>query len=139
LARPRKPNSRGGDEDDEPTYVHEETLDPISKDELTALLMDNKDKLHRDQTSSLTGPRQASGEEVFGSADDQFGDAKPSEQLLANIGGNSKRRLAKAIGENYESPKGIEHDNGTPLESPNSNRKEKRKMIKLSFEGEAGT
>lgn len=119
--------------------MHEETLDTISKDEFTALFLDNKDKPHGDQTSSLLGPRQPSGEDVSGSRDDQFDTAKPSTELLANIGGNSKRRLAKAIGENYESPESIQHGNETSLENLNSNRKKKRKKVKLSFEEEAGT
>lgn len=137
LARPRKQNATE-DADDEPTYVDEDTLDNISKDEYTALLMRDKEKADNDPTSSLLDRGRHSEDGVSGHTGEQLHNAKPAEQLQANIGGTSKKRLIKAIGDHSEVQENIPDRDGPSPRNANRDRT-KRKKIKLSFEEEAET
>lgn len=118
--------------------MHEDTFNTISKDEYTALLMHNKGKVDDAPTSSSLDRGIHSEDEVSGSTSEQPHDAKPAEQLQANIGSTSKKRLVKAIGDHSEVRKNVPDGDGTSPENVNPNRK-KRKKIKLSFEEEVET
>lgn len=116
--------------------MHEDTLDTISKDEYTALLTNNKHQVKDDQTPSSPSGGELPEKAVFRSTDEQLDDAKPAEELQANIGSNSKRRLVKAIGDSHEARDSAQSGDGTSAEDVNQRGKKKRKKIKLSFEEE---
>lgn len=118
--------------------MHEDTLDTISKDEYTALLMHKEGKEDEDPTSSLPGRGRQSEDEVSRNTDEQRPDVKPAKQLQANIGSTSKKRLVKAIGDHFEVREHISNGNEPSPEKANRNRT-KRKKIKLSFDDEAET
>ncbi len=135
MARPRKQNARD-EGDDEPTYVDEHTHDTLTKDEYAALLMDSKDKVHEDQTSSSLAMGAPSGEELAERTSEHLEDAKPAEERQANIGSNCKKRRVTVILDDYEGPERVPADDGAAPEIVNRNAKKKRKKIKLSFEEE---
>ena len=137
LARPRKQNTTDA-ADDEPTYVHEDTLDTISKDEYTALLTHNKGKVDDDRTSSLPDGGEHSDDGVSENTGQQRHEVKPAAQLQANIGSTSKKRLVKAIGDHSEAQEQGSNADGPLPEKPHRNRT-KRKKIKLSFDEDAET
>lgn len=137
LARPRKQNTTDG-ADDEPTYVHEDTLDTITKDEYTALLTRNEGKVDDHPTSSLPNGGKHSDDVVSENTGQQRHEVKPAEQLQANIGSTSKKRLVKAIGDHSEAQEQVSNADG-PLPEKAYRNRTKRKKIKLSFDDDAET
>lgn len=115
--------------------MHEDTLDTISKDEYDALLMHKKGN---DPTSPSLDEGRRSEDAVSESTGEQLRDVKPAEQLQANIGSTSKKRLVRAIGDQSEVREHVPDGDGPHHQKANRN-KTKRKKIKLSFEEEAET
>lgn len=116
--------------------MHEDTLDTITKDEYTALLTHNKGKVDDHPTSSSPDGGKHSDDGASGNTSQQRHDVKPAEQLQANIGSTSKKRLVKAIGNHSEAQEHVSNGDGPSPETANRNRT-KRKKIKLSFDEEA--
>lgn len=129
IERPRKP--KHDDDDDEPTYVDEESHEVISKEEYKALVQDSNQK---DNGHSTEGPTDKE-QDIRGSEDkgDTKKDAPASKQILAEIGGSKKRKQAKVVGEENKAPEG----EGEQQEAPTARKpKQKKKKIKLSFDDE---
>ena len=118
--------------------MHEETLDTISKDEYTALLTGNKGKVNDVSTSSSPDGDKHLDDKDSGNIGEHGHDVKPAEQLQANIGSTSKKRLVKAIGDHFEAQEHVLNSDGPSPEKSIRNRT-KRKKIKLSFDEEAET
>lgn len=131
IARPRK--QKKDDEDDEPTYVDEESNEVISKEEYEALVQESnpKDDEHpeqepADKEQNATG----SGEK---DNTDTGKDVPASKQNVAEIGGPKKRKQAKVVGEDNKEPEvGEEQREAPAVRKP----KQKKKKIKLSFDEE---
>ncbi|EAU33917.1 conserved hypothetical protein [Aspergillus terreus NIH2624] len=128
MTRPRKPKDANVD-DDEPTYVDEETNEVISKEEYEALV--------RAEETSKEGPAE-DGETP--SRVDQDGksttekEAPASKQAIAEIGGPKKRKQAKVVGDDHPP----EESEDLPRKDAGSRKpKQKKKKIKLSFDEEA--
>ncbi|KAI9928112.1 hypothetical protein ASPWEDRAFT_39094 [Aspergillus wentii DTO 134E9] len=119
IARPRKEKQDDGD-DDEPTYVDEESNEVISKEDYAALV--------RDSNKEDENPTQDSAEQT--SKPDEKEKEAPSKQSLAEIGGPKKRKQAKVVGEENNAPEKEEERK----EGPNRKPKQKKKKIKLSFD-----
>ena len=91
-----------------------------------------------DQPSSSLDVGKPS-ENVSESETERIDDAKPVEELRANIGNNSKKkRPVKAIGDKEDALGSVQSGDGTSPEIENRRRK-KSKKIKLSFEAEVET
>lgn len=115
-------------DDDEPTYVDEESNEVISKEEYEALLRGDE-------------KQQESAEQRSGDQDDlasRQDTEKPdiegisSKQNLAGIGGPKKRKQAKVIADDS-----VEAENDTPKENttgPKKTKQKQKKKIKLSFD-----
>lgn len=131
IARPRKPKDDTGD-DDEPTYVDEESHDVISKEEYESLVRESNQKEDVHATgNSLTQDESAPKTHT----DESTAEKEPptSKQNLAEIGGQKKRKQAKVVGED-NAPESKEE----PTEKATSQKpkQKKKKKIKLSFDEE---
>jgi uncharacterized protein DUF4604 len=127
--RPRKPKAEN--DDDEPTYVYEETNEYITKEEYESLVRDGKiegggEKTDKDRPNKAVPPALSEKEEEVDRAEVGI-DGSKSRQALAEIGGPKKRKQAKVIGEE----KAVD-DHEAP-QAGSSNPKKKKK-IKLSFD-----
>ncbi|KAI4243576.1 MAG: hypothetical protein L6R40_003400 [Gallowayella cf. fulva] len=139
-ARPRK--QRNSDEDDnEPVYVRDgDPHEPISKADYDALLKAPTTEQQPIRTSQ-SGPG-AQVANVIDSAiqtpsDVDVQQAQPATEKTAAIGGSSKKRSARIVGDDVSSdevqgPK-------TDLQTPNKHGMKKGKKVKLSFEDERVT
>ncbi|KAL1961691.1 hypothetical protein VTN77DRAFT_1329 [Rasamsonia byssochlamydoides] len=137
--RPRKPKD---DDDDGPTYVYEGTNDIISKEEYEALVRGDDEK--KDESTGQTGSLPEGSEAKPSSSEketdtlDAEEDGPKSQQKLAEIGGQKKRKQAKVVGEENVA----ERETDTVREDNPSTRrvdkpKQKKKKIKLSFDEES--
>lgn len=128
-ARPRK-QKISDDEDDEPTYVQENTHDTISKAEYDAMVKNVE--VEKLENSIVVPPMKPDGHER---ALEELGkspqDPAPSKQQVAGIGGNAKRRLAKIVGEDDEMEASQHHVGG--LINEKKVKSKKGKKVKLSF------
>ena len=128
--RPRKPKAENND--DEPTYVYEETNENITKEEYESLVRDSKLGSDGEKTDKNSPSRAVPGalpEEEVDRAEGGI-DGSKSRQTLTEIGGPKKRKQARVIGEE----KAV--DNHEDLQAGSSGRKakQKKKKIKLSFD-----
>ncbi|GIC89134.1 DUF4604 domain-containing protein [Aspergillus udagawae] len=123
IARPRLAKKDDVD-DDEPTYVDEESNEVISKEEYEALLRgDEKEQESSEQQFGHKSRQDTENPDVEGA----------SKQNLAGIGGPKKRKQAKVIADDN-----VEADNDTQQENTGSQKakqkQKKKKKIKLSFD-----
>ncbi|RMJ28605.1 hypothetical protein PHISP_00565 [Aspergillus sp. HF37] len=136
IARPRKPKE--DNDDDEPTYVDEESNEVISKEEYNALVRESNPE------EEVQDPEQKQEQEQDKAAsktdmDEVNTDQQPptSKQKLAEIGGPKKRKQAKVVGEESASAdKGEKPVEGGSREPKPKKKTEKKKKIKLSFDDE---
>ncbi|KAL5363362.1 hypothetical protein BJX96DRAFT_118051 [Aspergillus floccosus] len=131
MTRPRKPKDANVD-DDEPTYVDEETNEVISKEEYEALV--------RASDQSEEKPKEGPAED--GESPSRVNkDGKPttekeapvSKQAIAEIGGPKKRKQAKVVGDDHPT----EESEDLPRKDAGSRKPKQKKKIKLSFDEEA--
>ena len=137
IARPRKP--RDAEEDDEPTYVDEESHEIISKTEYTALLQAG-DKALPSAEGRLDESLTRGSSEHADPREDSGKVEAPKKEAVAAIGGSTKRRIAKVVGEednSYRSSKGA-MTNGKDGENSKSGKKNAKRLrkIKLAFDEE---
>ena len=140
IARPQKP--RDTDEDDEPTYVDEESHEVISKTEYATMLHagDRSMPLVESRVDeSVTAGLSKQAEPIGESGKTQA----PKKEAVAAIGGSAKRRIVKVVGEednSYESTKDrvTQGKEKKDVESPSSGKKnaKRARKIKLAFEEE---
>ena len=143
LARPKK-HKIADDEDDEPIYVDGDSLNTVSKAEYEALQTHTEpQKTVESCTASLPFSQTRPTEQENNAPADQLDVAVPSRQLEASIGGNSKKRLAKVIGEDGKSDENPSDQNlpSRDARSISGLRKKgnKVKKIKLSFQEDSTT
>lgn len=137
MARPRK-QIQEGEEDDQPTYVVEDSQDTLSKVEYEALVAaDRADKEDENNVHPSAQASHGNGEAESRKGED-IGKAAPVKQQVAGIGGSTKRRLAKVVGDEKE---GEEEDEAGPDKfdsgrDSKKNRLKKGKKMKLSFDEE---
>ncbi|KAL1987334.1 hypothetical protein VTN96DRAFT_4050 [Rasamsonia emersonii] len=127
--RPRRPKD---DDDDGPTYVYEGTNEYLSMEEYEALVRgEEKKDENAGQEDNLPSESEAkaSSEKEADTLDTEE-DGPKSQQKLAEIGGQKKRKQAKVVGEENVA------ENDTVQEDNPSTRKpkQKKKKIKLSFD-----
>ncbi|KAB8077772.1 hypothetical protein BDV29DRAFT_167789 [Aspergillus leporis] len=129
VARPQR-LQKDHDDDDEPTYVDEESNEVISKEEYEALVRDSN------KEAKDTGKEEPDQEQTA-CQDNKEGKTSPekgapvSKQNMAEIGGPKKRKQAKVIGE--EEPPTESKDTQTKV-TGSREPKQKKKKIKLSFD-----
>lgn len=136
LARPKKQRAPD-DDDDEPTYVDEESQNTISKAEYESLIgrQTSSDKVVLPPELQSTAGTQTSipKEEEEHEDDEKTGRMK---QQVAVIGVQKRKKAVKVIGDDAQNHK--ENENNTVLtESRASKKPNKRKKVKLSFQGDA--
>ncbi|KAF9891791.1 hypothetical protein FE257_003272 [Aspergillus nanangensis] len=133
TTRPRKPKADTGDDDDEPTYVDEETNEVITKEDYAALVRGNDQQ--DPEGNGKSAADQTSPEDVEDKPTAEK-DAPISKQAIAEIGGPKKRKQAKVVVGEDHPPAGDETENA-PRKDPGSRKpKQKKKKIKLSFDDE---
>ena len=145
IARPRNPK-RNDDDDDEPTYVDEESHEVISKEEYKALVQDSNPKDEDGKNSTQEVDKDQSGAQgPEGTQTDNGKDAPASKQKVTEIGGPKKRKQARVIGEENKDKvqegggegEGEGEGNEKQQEAPTARKsKQKKKKIKLSFDEE---
>lgn len=132
MARPRK-QAQEGDEEDQPTYVVEDSQDTLSKAEYEALVAaDNADRV--DENHMLPSAKDSrSNEEAEPRKVDVTGEVALVKQQVAGIGGSSKRRLAKVVGDEGDEAAPEKNDSE---KNSKKYRAKKWKKMKLSFDEE---
>ncbi|PCG90359.1 Hypothetical protein PENO1_099600 [Penicillium occitanis (nom. inval.)] len=130
VPRPRKP--KDNDDDDAPVYVDEETNETISKEDYEQLVNgtegkdestdQDKEGLEESIDASTTKSTEAAGDDI------------KTQQNLAEIGTQKKRRKAKVIQEDEVAEDGSQRKDGPATSKPSAKSTAKRKKIKLSFE-----
>ena len=130
MARPRK-QVHEGEEDDQPTYVVDDSQDILSKAEYEALVAADKEDNNSLPSSAKASPRTQDA--TVPEQDEAPGEAAVGRQQVAVIGGSTKRRLAKVIGDEGE------EDEASPGKSDSGKKGKKPKIVKgkkvkLSFD-----
>ena len=132
LARPRKQVE--GEQDDEPTYVVEDSQDTLSKAEYEALIATKDEDDKRNENDIVSSTEVCHGSREAGLRKDKVtGGAALGTQEVAGIGYSTKRRLAKIVGDEEE-------ENEATSEKIDSRKKgtkpraHRRKKMKLSFD-----
>ncbi|PGH27672.1 hypothetical protein AJ80_00687 [Polytolypa hystricis UAMH7299] len=136
--RPVKPKSH--DDDDEPTYVDEESNEIISKEEYKALLEGGEGGPTGEQNEGEEGKREGedgedklSPENAKAKAAVELETARPVQQF-GQIGGAKKRKQGRIVGES-----GQEEQREPPEQTETNrtaNKPKKKRKIKLTFEEE---
>lgn len=137
MARPRK-QVQQGEEEDQPTYVAEESQEILSKAEYEALVAaDNADNADKEDVDDMPSPEKASpsGGEAGPGKDEVTREAALVKQQVAGIGGSTKRRLAKVIGDE-EGEDGADPRKDDSRKDRKKSRMKKGKKMKLSFDEE---
>ncbi|KAK4696515.1 hypothetical protein P7C71_g1414, partial [Lecanoromycetidae sp. Uapishka_2] len=133
LARPKK-QVKDGEEDDQPTYVVEDTQDILSKTDYESLLKNEADE--QDAKGPLPFPRAVPKEGLYVDANNESArETASTKKPVAAIGASNKRRLAKVVGN--EEKKVDELVGGDPSTSAKKAAAKKSKKVKLSFDEEA--
>ena len=133
MARPRR-QVKEGEEDDQPTYVLEESQDTLSKAECEALIAAANTSTDNEKDVLSSGKTSHDVEEDESRKDEVAREAVLVKQPVAGIGGSVKRKLGKVIG---TEEKGEEASD--KLDSGQTSKKikvKKGKKIKLSFDEE---
>lgn len=141
LARPKK-HKISDDDDDEPTYVDGNSQNAISKADYDTLM--NPQKPEKDERSGSSSPisQSCQMEKHATMSNDRLEHEVPPSQLVASIGGNSKRRLAKTIGHDGKSAHRSPNENPSVIDSGSISKfkktVKKTKKMKLSFDEDDG-
>ncbi|KAJ5209859.1 hypothetical protein N7449_004238 [Penicillium cf. viridicatum] len=121
--RPTRLKVNKDDEDEEPTYIDEESNEVISKEEYKALVGENgmkgEDEAGDSTKDTSTGDQDKSQAELSTS----------KQNNLTEVGGQRKRKQAKVVGEDKAEVEEVQ-----PKET--SKKSKKPKKIKLSFDEE---
>ncbi|RAO69673.1 uncharacterized protein BHQ10_005685 [Talaromyces amestolkiae] len=130
VPRPRKP--KDNDDDDAPVYVDEDTNETISKEDYEQLVNgtegkdDSTDKDKEGLEESVDSSKSKSAEAA--------GDEVKTQQNLAEIGTQKKRRKAKIIQDDEVTEDGSRSKDSSVTSKPSAKSNAKRKKIKLSFD-----
>ncbi|KAJ5200330.1 hypothetical protein N7491_008868 [Penicillium cf. griseofulvum] len=120
--RPSRLKVNKDDDDDEPTYLDEESNEVISKEQYKALVDESGPK-GEDEAGNLkdnsTGDQDKSQSELFTS----------KQNNLTEVGGQRKRKQAKVVGEDNAEAEDVQP-------KVTSKKSKKPKKIKLSFDEE---
>ena len=135
LSRPNKQKEE--DDDDEPTYVDEDTRDIISKAQYNALLSGEK-HLPVEGAGCSTENQDKPSEELEEPGEPREPKIRlpAKEQQIAAIGASGKRKVAKIIG-NEEDDFQVKLVNKESSKGKKSTKKLKK--IRLSFDEQAAT
>jgi hypothetical protein len=121
--RPTRLKVNNEDDDDEPTYLDEESNEVISKEEYKALVGESGPK----------GEDEASNSEKDNSTGDQANSqtelSTSKQNNLTEVGGQRKRKQAKVVGEDKAETEEVQP-------KVTSKKSKKPKKIKLSFDEE---
>lgn len=121
--RPTRLKVNKDDEDDEPTYVDEESNEVISKEEYKALVGESGPKKEGEDDPSMKD--NSTGDD--GKAQAETASSKQSN--LTEVGGQRKRKQVKVVGEDNAEAEDVQ-----PKAA--SKKSKKPKKIKLSFDEE---
>lgn len=121
--RPTRLKVNKDDDDDEPTYIDEESNEVISKEEYKALVGENgpkgEDEAGDSTKDTSTGDQDKSQAELSTS----------KQNNLTEVGGQRKRKQAKVVGEDKAEVEEVQP-------KATSKKSKKPKKIKLSFDEE---
>lgn len=121
--RPTRLKVNKDDDDDEPTYIDEESNEVISKEEYKALVGENSPK-GEDEAGDSTKDTST------GDQDKSQAELSISKQNnLTEVGGQRKRKQAKVVGEDKAEVEEVQP-------KATSKKSKKPKKIKLSFDEE---
>ena len=131
LNRPRKQKAQEDDDDDAPTYVDEENQNTFSKAEYETLV-NNRTTLDTELGAEGQEGKDMQARNVRGNLAMEDKTIR-SEQQLAEIGSQKKRRAVKVIGD--EMPDQMDAEKKPVLKTSRTEKKpNKRKKVKLSFD-----
>ncbi|KAJ5977951.1 hypothetical protein N7501_001293 [Penicillium viridicatum] len=121
--RPTRLKVNKDDDDDEPTYIDEESNEVISKEEYKALVGENSPKGEGEAGDSAK-------DNFTGNQDKSQAELSTSKQNnLTEVGGQRKRKQAKVVGEDKAEAEEVQP-------KATSKKPKKPKKIKLSFDEE---
>ena len=131
LARPRKAKIDEND-DEEPTYVDEESHDTLSRQQYEAMLQSKDGMIKKGDTATDPGVIDEESTVPSKTTTSSLGEvAPPKMELVAAIGTTGKRRIGKVVGESVAADE-TRVGETTPV-GPKKPAK-KAKKIKLSFD-----
>ena len=133
MARPKK-QVQEGEKDDQPTYVVEDSQETMSIAEYEAFIAANDADRQSENYMPSSAEVHNGVEEAEFEKNEVTREAALVKQQVAGIGGSTKRRLAKIIGDE-------EQDEAAPGKSDSAQkdkkiRAKKGKRMKLSFDEE---
>ena len=134
MARPRR-QAKEGEQDDQPTYVLEESQDTLSKAECEALIAAANASTDDEKHVSSSEKTSNGVEEGESRKDEVARESVLAKQPVAGIGGSIKRKLAKVIGTEEE-----DEEASDKVDSGKTSKKikvKKGKKMKLSFDEES--
>ena len=130
VPRPRK--QKDNDDDDAPVYVDEETNETISKEDYEQLVNGTEGK---DESTDKDKERpEDSADSSKTKSAENAGDVTKTQQNLAEIGTQKKRRKAKVIQDDEVAEDGSRSKDSPATSKPSAKSNAKRKKIKLSFD-----
>ncbi|MCJ1402751.1 hypothetical protein MMC11_005972 [Xylographa trunciseda] len=129
-ARPRK-QKHSEDDEDEPTYVDEDSNDTLTKAEYEAILKEEQVMSEEQHSESLELHNDS--KITHDAAVNIANETSTRKELVAAIGGTGKRRVAKVIGDDDLDQNGQEL---VPETKAGKRSSKKPKKIKLSFNDE---
>lgn len=134
IPRPKKRKDLNNDEDDGPTYVDEDRNEVLNRSEYEALVdQRNSEKAQADDVAQVDNQSSNQAASLL----DNSAQGLPSMEKVASIGSSSRKRLAKAVGE--EETELMPHVGKDLQEQKMKPTMRKPKKIKLSFEDERGS
>ncbi len=130
---------KDGEEDDQPTYVVEDSQITLSKEEYEALMKGNdvEEQEGGDLPDVLFSAKPDNTHVEASAGKDASPDSSvPVKQQAAAIGASNKRRLAKVVGDEDEEVTKPEIDKST--QQNQKTKAKKGKKVKLSFDDNEG-
>ncbi|KAI9679028.1 MAG: hypothetical protein M1829_001698 [Trizodia sp. TS-e1964] len=125
LARPRK--AKEADDDDEPTYVDEESHETITKAEYEVLVAESA--VDRNQKGAAPDPLKSEG--LQPKINDNLAAAGlAAPEQIADIGARKKRKVGKVVGGDDE----VLKETVDEMPKTSDRTAKKKKKVKLSFE-----
>lgn len=133
LARPRKRQAEN-EEEEEPVFLDEESLKPLSRDECHLSLEPNREKQIAKQ-NLLSSPELTHYSAGVASENAACNTMSTKKQQVY-IGGSSKKRLVKVVGGSFDTADQVDNEDSS-VDVKKGGPNKKRNKVVLSFDQDA--
>lgn len=129
MTRPKK--QKDNQDDDGPTYVDADSQDTISKADFEHL-MGHQEVLNRNEKTQEKRDHEDTPLETAGDHHAKADDTVRTEQKIAKVGTQRKRKAVKVVGDGIQDPTEVERAT-CAAKTDEKKRPPKKKKVKLSF------